>query len=118
MTSRPNQVFGSMIFDAGDVTAIKRQIGKLNTQGQYITDKGYTQALTGTVVGQKFKLDVLLASQYCINRAGGCDTDISGAFVARPLNVPANTQTLFGADSNVPSYTNTSMRAAEGIGNL
>ena len=116
MTSRPNEVFGSLIFDAGDVTAMKRKIGKFNTQNQYIIDKGYTQSLVGTVVGQRFKLDVLQAAQYCVNRNDGCTTDLSGAFVARPLNVPADTQTLFGSlDSNDPTYTNTSMRPAEGV---
>lgn len=118
MTSRPDQVFGSMIFDAGDVTAMKRKIGKLNTRGQYINDKGYTPALVGTIIGQRFKLDVVQASQYCANLSNGCTLDLSGAFVAQALNVPANTQELFGSTSNDPAYTNTSMRAAEGIGNL
>ena len=118
MTSRPNEVFGSLIFDAGDVTAMKRKIGKINTQNQYINDKGYTNTLVGTIVGQKFKLDVLQAAQYCKNIGTGCATDISGVFVTKALNVPADTQELFGSKDGDPTYTNTSMRAAEGIGNL
>lgn len=112
MTSRPNEVFGSLIFDAGDVTAMKRKIGKINTLSQYV-DKGYTNTLVGTIVGQKFKLDVLQAAQYCKNIGTGCPT-----IGAQPLNVPADTQELFGSKDGDPTYTNTSMRAAEGIGNL
>jgi hypothetical protein len=115
MTSRQTQVFGSTIFDASDVTTLKRQIGKFNTLQQYVLDKGYDPATFGTVVGQRFKLDSIIAAQYCSNKTTGCETDISGGFVFQPLNVPANTQTYYINNLSGNSYINTSMRPAEGV---
>lgn len=116
MTSRPSQVFGSMLFDASDVTTLKRQIGKVHTLSQYVTDKGYAPSTLGTIVGQRFKLDVVIASQYCKNLTpAGCNEDPSGNFVPQPLNVPANTETHFTNNLSSNSYLNTSMRPAEGV---
>lgn len=106
MTSRQTQLYGSLIFDASDVTAMKRKIGKYHTLQQYALDKGYSPSTLGTIVGQRFKLDVVEASKYC-----GSDTC--------PLNVPADTKDIFvnALDSLIGSnsYLKTSMRPAEGV---
>lgn len=105
MTSRQTQTYGPMIFDASDVTTLKRQIGKLNTGQQYTSYYGYLQSTLGTIIGQRFKLDAVIALNYC-------------AGPTCPLNVPAATATLLAAPNGLPPYINTSSGPAEGIGNI
>lgn len=105
MTSRQTQLYGPMIFDASDVTTLKRQIGKLQAGLQYNQSYGYAKSTLGTIIGQRFKLDTVIAAQYC-------------AGPTCPLNVPAQTNTNYGAPAGLPPYINTSSGPAEGIGNI